>query len=173
MWLDIRGAPGCGLPEAHGAATLRYKKLDHTDLWPDPVGLIFFIFFFPKKGIIGDPVQNLHLVNGLRGASVLLHLNESFEQLVSEIEWTFQTETSGAHLVAEFRNGQWKRFNSSFGTRLEPVEKTVLKIRDLEAEDGGVYEAQVTLRTALRTEDKDQVKLRIEEHTFRLVIYGK
>lgn len=110
-------------------------------------------------------------MNGLRGASVLLHLNESFEQLVSEIEWTFQTETSGAHLVAEFRNGQWKRFNSSFGTRLEPVEKTVLKIRDLEAEDGGVYEAQVTLRTALRTEDKDQVKLRIEEHTFRLVIY--
>lgn len=92
----------------------------------------------------------------------MLPLNASSARLLSEIEWTFQAGGGRVRLIAEFRDGRWKLFNSSFGGRLETAEKTVLRIHDLQAEDGGEFRAQVKLTT-----------VEIEEYAFRLTVYGE
>ncbi|XP_042296251.1 uncharacterized protein LOC121915791 isoform X2 [Sceloporus undulatus] len=121
-------------------------------------------FFCSFLGAVNDAVQTpLHRVNGVLRRSTLLSVsNISPSEEVTRVEWDFQPQNGTGLSIAEFRDGKWERPNpkDQFGMRLELVNETTLRIRNLEKEDSGVYKARVRLHPA-----------KIEEHCFRLTIY--
>ncbi|XP_066467056.1 SLAM family member 6-like isoform X2 [Tiliqua scincoides] len=87
----------------------------------------------------------------MQGGSVLLQINSSLSgNMVNRIEWIFQPKGSKPFTIAEFQGVRTQRPNPSdrFGERLEAINETRLRIKDLELEDAGVYEARVRLSSA-------------------------
>lgn len=83
---------------------------------------------------------------------------------VNKIEWTFQPKNSRSLTVVEFQGGEIHRLNprDRFGERLEAINETTLQIKDLELEDGGLYEAKARLSSAEN-----------EKYLFNLTIHGE
>nr|XP_020653956.1 uncharacterized protein LOC110081537 [Pogona vitticeps] len=88
---------------------------------------------------------SIHVVNGVLGKPVNFVTNASLEGIVEAIDWDFQAETGPLLVLAELKNGEIKRANPEdrFRQRLEIINKTMLRIKDLEVEDGGEYTFRV------------------------------
>ncbi|XP_042294771.1 uncharacterized protein LOC121915020 [Sceloporus undulatus] len=125
-------------------------------------GLPFLLFLLWFPGTANLPAKVRH-VDSTLGGSVLFPITISSMKTVAEIEWKFETERGLALLIAEFSDGKLVRPNprDRFGQRLEMVDETTLKIKDLEREDSGVYMARVMLAT-----------FTVLEYFFNLTVYS-
>ncbi|XP_033030222.1 hemicentin-2-like [Lacerta agilis] len=92
-------------------------------------------------------------------SSIGLSLLNAF---VDEVEWKFTPTGGQPLLVAEFAQGELRRPhpNDSFGPRVEMVEGTTLKMKDLTMADSGVMDVRVRFASSA-----------IVEYSFNLVVH--
>ncbi|XP_077646687.1 uncharacterized protein LOC144248395 [Lonchura striata] len=90
-------------------------------------------------------------VHGVLGGSVLLAPALPPNRTVKEIEWSFSGGTGATIQVAEVGPGGFERPDprDRFGRRLEPVNGTALRLRQLQRGDSGVFGARIKLQPAL------------------------
>ncbi|XP_033030188.1 SLAM family member 8-like [Lacerta agilis] len=79
------------------------------------------------------------------------------------MEWDFYPQRGGLGLwLGEFRHGNLEHPSPTdrFGQRLDMVDETTLRIRDLELDDGGTYNARIWF-----------TKAQFQEQSFSLTVY--
>nr|XP_032608719.2 SLAM family member 5 [Taeniopygia guttata] len=101
-------------------------------------------------------------VHGVLGGSVLLSPALPPNRTVKEIEWSFSAGTGATIQVAEVGPGGFERPDprDRFGGRLEPVNGTALRLRQLQRGDSGVFAARIKLQPAL-----------VDDQAFNLTVY--
>uniref|UniRef100_A0A8C4VVI4 Ig-like domain-containing protein n=1 Tax=Gopherus evgoodei TaxID=1825980 RepID=A0A8C4VVI4_9SAUR len=115
----------------------------------------------PDPGLFQAPTAHRQ-VNGILGGSVLLSVDLSPGKKVKEIEWSFRAGSGVTIQLAEFTGGKFERPDPSdrFKQRLEKYNETSLRIKVLELDDRGVYEARIKI-----------VPATVEEQAFLLAVY--
>nr|XP_034958480.1 T-lymphocyte surface antigen Ly-9-like isoform X4 [Zootoca vivipara] len=109
---------------------------------------------------VGNPT---HQVKGILGGSVLFPANVSLGITVEKIEWDFRPQRHGIdYWLGEFRHGKWAYRSppDRFGQRLDLVEGTTLRLKDLELDDGGIYNTRIWF-----------TKAQFQEQRFSLTVY--
>uniref|UniRef100_A0A8C3QX91 Ig-like domain-containing protein n=1 Tax=Cyanoderma ruficeps TaxID=181631 RepID=A0A8C3QX91_9PASS len=101
-------------------------------------------------------------VNGVLGGSVLLAPRLPPNQTWKEIEWSFSGGSGATIQVAEVGPGGLERPDprDRFGRRLELLNGTALRIRELQRGDSGVFGARIKLPPAL-----------VDDQSFNLTVY--
>ncbi|XP_053133827.1 SLAM family member 9-like isoform X4 [Hemicordylus capensis] len=126
------------------------------------ITLLFGTLVCTFRGTICNPLQNPspYAVNGVLGGTALLHISSA--KKVVRTEWGFQNKSNVAFVIAEFRDGDMERPNPSdrFGKRLERLNVTTLRIKDLVLDDSGIYRAHARFDTAVN-----------EDYTFNLTVH--
>ncbi|XP_053133835.1 SLAM family member 5-like isoform X2 [Hemicordylus capensis] len=98
-------------------------------------------------GTANDPAQHLTQLNRILGASVSFPEKLSSGKPVHTIYWSLRTTTSKLFPFVLVRNGTLEAVSSRirFWQRLEMVDETTLRIKNLEVEDSGVYVVYMTV----------------------------
>ncbi|CAI5798638.1 SLAM family member 8-like [Podarcis lilfordi] len=98
-----------------------------------------------------DPPNQLH---GILGGSVLFRLNVPPWKRVDEVEWKFTPTGGQPLLVAEFAKGKLRKPHPSnrFGPRVEMVDETTLKMKNLTMADSGVMDVRVKFASSVIVE---------------------
>lgn len=142
------------MPTLLGSPDHKQEEMVATRSLQIPLVLGTFLYSLFHKGSASDPPQNRVpiRVNGVQGGSVRLQINiSSLGNMVNRIEWVFRHKGNQKTLtVADFQDRKTQRPNPDdrFGERLEAVNGTILRIKNLELEDAGDYEARVRLANA-------------------------
>ncbi|XP_026512096.1 T-lymphocyte surface antigen Ly-9-like [Terrapene carolina triunguis] len=126
-----------------------------------PLLLLTLISFLAGIVISQAPTPRRQ-VNGILGGSVVLSVDLSPGRKVNKIEWSFHAGSGVTIQLAEISGGKFERPdpNDRFKQRLERYDETSLRIRALELNDSGVYEARIKI-----------VPATVEEQTFLLAVY--
>uniref|UniRef100_A0A670KAC9 SLAM family member 8-like n=2 Tax=Podarcis muralis TaxID=64176 RepID=A0A670KAC9_PODMU len=122
--------------------------------------LLLFSFLDTLSHAMGNPT---HQVKGILGGSVLFPVNISQGITVEKMEWDFLPQRGGLGFwLGEFSHGKLEQQSPSdrFGQRLDMVDETTLRIKDLELDDGGIYNARIWL-----------TKSQFQEQSFSLTVY--
>ncbi|XP_075763171.1 SLAM family member 8-like [Pelodiscus sinensis] len=137
----------------------RCEGMGHTRL--PLLALLALAFRSPDPGLAQAPTPH-HQVNGILGGSVLLSVVPSPGRKVRTVEWSFGAGTGDTNQVAEFTSAGFERPNPKdrFQQRLEMYNVTSLRIKALQLDDSGVYEARI--KTTLAT---------VEDQAFLLTVY--
>ncbi|XP_060125673.1 SLAM family member 5 isoform X3 [Zootoca vivipara] len=119
---------------------------------------------FCAEDTFSHAVENpTHQVKGIMGASVLFPANISQGITVEKMEWDFYPKSGGLGFwLGEFSHGKLEHPSPTdrFGQRLDMVNETTLRIKDLELDDGGIYNARIWF-----------MKSRFQEQSFNLTVY--
>ncbi|XP_033030193.1 V-set and immunoglobulin domain-containing protein 10-like [Lacerta agilis] len=100
---------------------------------------------------------------GILGGSVLFPANVSQGITVEKMEWDFYPQRGGLGLwLGEFSHGKLEHPSPTdrFGQRLDMVDKTTLRIKGLELDDGGIYNTRIWFN-----------KAQFQEQSFSLTVY--
>uniref|UniRef100_A0A670K839 SLAM family member 8-like n=1 Tax=Podarcis muralis TaxID=64176 RepID=A0A670K839_PODMU len=109
---------------------------------------------------VGNPT---HQVKGILGGSVLFPPNISQGITVQKMEWDFYPQRGGLGFwLGEFSHGKLEHPSPTdrFGQRLDMVDETTLRIKDLELDDSGIYNARIWI-----------TKAQFQEQSFSLTVY--
>nr|XP_034959503.1 SLAM family member 8-like isoform X2 [Zootoca vivipara]XP_034959504.1 SLAM family member 8-like isoform X2 [Zootoca vivipara] len=109
---------------------------------------------------VGNPT---HQVNGILGGSVSFPANVSQGITVEKMEWDFLPQRGGLGFwLGEFSHGKLEHPSPTdqFGQRLDMVNETTLRLKDLELDDGGIYSTRIWLTKSL-----------FQEQSFSLTVY--
>ncbi|XP_034958497.1 uncharacterized protein LOC118078665 isoform X1 [Zootoca vivipara] len=109
---------------------------------------------------VGNPT---HQVKGILGGSVLFPANVSQGITMEKMEWDFLPQRGGLGFwLGEFSHGKLQHPSPTdrFGQRLDMVNETTLRIKDLELDDGGIYNARIWF-----------TKAQFQEQSFSLTVY--
>uniref|UniRef100_A0A670K6A8 T-lymphocyte surface antigen Ly-9-like n=1 Tax=Podarcis muralis TaxID=64176 RepID=A0A670K6A8_PODMU len=127
-------------------------------------GLFFGLLLYSSLEALRHPVGNpTHQVNGILGGSVSFPANVSQGIIVKKIEWDFRPKTGGLGLwLSEDRHGKLDHPNPTerFGERLDMANQKMLRIKDLELNDSGIYTARVWF-----------TKVQFQVQSFSLTVY--
>nr|XP_028565442.1 SLAM family member 7-like [Podarcis muralis] len=109
---------------------------------------------------VGNPT---HQLKGMLGGSILFPANVSQGITVQKMEWDFRPQRRDlGYWLGEFSH--WNRDHPSptgrFGQRLDRVNETTLRLKDLELDDGGIYNTRIWF-----------TKTQFQEHRFKLTVY--
>ncbi|XP_053225728.1 CD276 antigen homolog [Podarcis raffonei] len=108
----------------------------------------------------GNPT---HQLKGILGGSVLFPANVSLGITVEKMEWDFLPQRGGLGFwLGEFSHGKLEHPSPTdrFGQRLDMVDETTLRIKDLELDDSGIYNARIWF-----------TKSQFQEQSFSLTVY--
>ncbi|XP_033030191.1 SLAM family member 8-like [Lacerta agilis] len=100
---------------------------------------------------------------GILGGSVLFPANVSQGITVEKIEWDFRPQRRGmGYCLGEFRHGKLQHSGPTdwFEQRLDVVKGTTLRLKDLELDDGGIYNTRIWF-----------TKTQFQEQCFILTVY--
>ncbi|XP_060125670.1 uncharacterized protein LOC118078661 isoform X5 [Zootoca vivipara] len=109
---------------------------------------------------VGNPTLQ---VKGILQGSVLFFAYGSEGITVEKMEWDFLPQRGGLGFwLGEFRHGKLQHPSPTdrFGQRLDMVDETTLRIKDLELDDGGIYNARIWFAKSL-----------FQEQSFSLIVY--
>ncbi|XP_077776404.1 SLAM family member 8-like [Podarcis muralis] len=112
-------------------------------------GLLIFSSLETISHAVGNPT---HQVKGILGGSVLFPANVSQGMTVEKIQWDFLPQRGGLGFwLGEFSHGKLEHPSPTdrFGQRLDMVNKTTLRLKDLELDDSGFYNARIWFTKAL------------------------
>uniref|UniRef100_A0A670K2R8 T-lymphocyte surface antigen Ly-9-like n=2 Tax=Podarcis muralis TaxID=64176 RepID=A0A670K2R8_PODMU len=127
-------------------------------------GLFFGLLLYSSLDTLSHTVGNpTHQVKGILGGSVLLPANVSQGITVEKIEWDFYPQRGGPGFwLAEFSHGKLEHQSPTdrFEQRLDMVDETTLRIKDLELDDSGIYNARIWF-----------MKSQFKEQSFNLTVY--
>ncbi|CAI5798619.1 SLAM family member 8-like isoform X1 [Podarcis lilfordi] len=125
---------------------------------------LFRMFPYFLLDTFSRAVENpTHQVKGILGGSVLFPANISQGITVEKMEWDFYPQSGGLGFwLGEFSHGKLEHPSPTdrFGQRLDMVNETTLKVKDLELDDSGIYNARIWF-----------MKSRFQEQSFSLTVY--
>ncbi|KAM4880604.1 SLAM family member 8-like [Sylvia borin] len=112
--------------------------------------------------LLGQSLSPPRQVSGVLGGSVLLSPQLPPNRTWKEIEWSFSGPSGATIQVAEVVPGGLQRPDprDRFGRRLELLNGTALRIRELQPGDSGLFGARVKLQPAL-----------VDDQSFNLTVY--
>uniref|UniRef100_A0A670K2P8 Immunoglobulin V-set domain-containing protein n=1 Tax=Podarcis muralis TaxID=64176 RepID=A0A670K2P8_PODMU len=123
--------------------------------------LFMFLYFLDT---FSRAVENpAYQVKGILGGSVLFPANISQGITVEKMEWDFYPQRGGLGFwLGEFSHGKLEHPSPTdrFGQRLDMVNETTLKVKDLELDDSGIYNARIWF-----------MKSQFQEQSFSLTVY--
>ncbi|XP_053224092.1 SLAM family member 6-like isoform X2 [Podarcis raffonei] len=126
--------------------------------------LLFAPWICTSFGSLSHGMDNpIYQVNGIMGESVLFPVNVSSAVTVEKMEWDFYPQSGGlGYWLGEFSHGKLEHPSPTdrFGQRLDMVNETTLRIKDLELDDGGIYNARIWF-----------TKAQFQEQSFSLMVY--
>ncbi|CAI5798627.1 SLAM family member 8-like [Podarcis lilfordi] len=96
-------------------------------------------------------------MKGMLGGSVLFPANVSQGITVQKMEWDFYPQSGGLGFwLGEFSHGKLEHQSPTdqFQQRLDMVDETTLRIKDLELDDSGIYSARIWLTKTLFKEQR-------------------
>ncbi|XP_034958506.2 SLAM family member 8 [Zootoca vivipara] len=102
-------------------------------------------------------------VKGIQGGSVLFPTNVSQGITVEKMGWDFCPESGALGFwLGEFSHGKLEHPSPTdrFGQRLDMVDETTLRIKDLKLNDSGIYNARIWF-----------TKSQFQEQSFSLMVY--
>ncbi|XP_077776458.1 uncharacterized protein LOC114586311 isoform X2 [Podarcis muralis] len=123
-------------------------------------GPLIFASLETVSHAVGNPT---HQVKGILGGSVLFPANVSQGMTVEKMEWDFYPRRGGLGFwLGEFSHGKLENPSPTdrFGQRLDMVDETTLRIKDLELDDSGIYNVRIWL-----------TKAQFQEQSFSLTVY--
>ncbi|CAI5798630.1 SLAM family member 8-like isoform X2 [Podarcis lilfordi] len=109
---------------------------------------------------VGNPT---HQLKGILGGSVLFPASVSQGKTVQKIEWDFRPQRRGlGYWLGEFSHGKLEHPSPTgrFGQRLDMVDETTLRLKDLELDDSGIYNTRFWFTKTL-----------FQEQRFSLTVY--
>ncbi|CAI5798629.1 SLAM family member 8-like isoform X1 [Podarcis lilfordi] len=109
---------------------------------------------------VGNPT---HQLKGILGGSVLFPANVSQGRTVEKIQWDFLPQRGGLGFwLTEFSHGKLEHQSPTdqFRQRLDMVDETTLRIKDLELDDSGIYNVRIWFTKTL-----------FKEQCFSLTVY--
>ncbi|CAI5798622.1 SLAM family member 8-like isoform X1 [Podarcis lilfordi] len=112
------------------------------------------------RHVVGNPT---HQLKGILGGSVLFPASVSQGITVEKMEWDFYPQSGSLGFwLGEFSHGKLEQQSPSdrFGQRLDMVDETTLRIKDLELDDSGIYNVRIWL-----------TKSQFQEQSFSLTVY--
>ncbi|CAI5798613.1 T-lymphocyte surface antigen Ly-9-like isoform X2 [Podarcis lilfordi] len=126
--------------------------------------LFFGLLLYSSMEALRHPVGNpTHQVNRILGGSVSFSVSVSQRITIEKIEWDFRPKTGGLGLwLSEDRHGKLDHPNPTerLGERLDMANQKMLRIKDLELNDSGIYTARVWF-----------TKVQFQEQSFSLTVY--
>ncbi|XP_060125665.1 SLAM family member 8-like isoform X2 [Zootoca vivipara] len=129
-----------------------------------PEALFFRLLLCSSLETLSHAVGNpTHQVKGILGGSVLFPANVSLGITVEKTEWDFRPQRHGIdYWLGEFSHGKLEHPSPTdrFGQRLDMVDETTLRIKDLELDDGGIYNTRIWF-----------TKSQYQEQRFSLTVY--
>nr|XP_028566598.1 T-lymphocyte surface antigen Ly-9-like [Podarcis muralis] len=109
--------------------------------------LLFTPWICTSFGNLSHGMENpIYQVNGIMGESVLFPANVSQGITVEKMEWDFYPQRGGLGFwLGEFSHGKLEHPSPTdqFGQRLDMVDETTLRLKDLELDDSGIYNARI------------------------------
>ncbi|CAI5798623.1 SLAM family member 8-like isoform X1 [Podarcis lilfordi] len=127
-------------------------------------GLFFGLLLFSSLETLSHAVGNpTHQLKGILGGSILFPANVSLGITVEKMEWDFRPQRHNlGYWWGEFSHGKPEHPSSSgrFGQRLDMVNETTLRIKDLELDDSGIYNTRIWFTKTL-----------FQEQSFSLTVY--
>nr|XP_034958509.1 V-set and immunoglobulin domain-containing protein 10-like isoform X2 [Zootoca vivipara]XP_034958510.1 V-set and immunoglobulin domain-containing protein 10-like isoform X2 [Zootoca vivipara] len=126
--------------------------------------LLFTPWICSSFGSLSPGMENpIHQVKGILGGSVLFPAKISQGIAVEKMGWDFCPESGALGFwLGEFSHGKLEHPSPTdrFGQRLDMVDETTLRIKDLELDDGGIYNARIWI-----------TKSQFQEQSFSLTVY--
>ncbi|XP_077776464.1 SLAM family member 8-like [Podarcis muralis] len=127
-------------------------------------GLFFRLLLYSSLDTLSHAVGNpTHQVKGILGGSVLFPANVSQGITVEKMEWDFLPQRGGLGFwLGEFSHGKLEHPSPTdrFGQRLDMMDETTLRIKDLGLYDSGIYNARIWF-----------TKAQFQEQSFSLTVY--
>ncbi|XP_077776463.1 SLAM family member 8-like [Podarcis muralis] len=127
-------------------------------------GLFFRLLLYSFLETLSHAVRNpTHQVKEILGGSVLFPANVSRGITVEKIQWDFLPQRGVLGFwLAEFSHGKLEHQSPTdqFEQRLDMVDETTLRIKDLELDDGGIYNTRIWF-----------TKTQFQEQRFNLTVY--
>nr|XP_028566338.1 SLAM family member 7-like [Podarcis muralis] len=126
--------------------------------------LLFAPWICTSFGSLSHGMENpIYQVKGILGESVLFAVNVSSSVTVEKMEWDFYPQSGGLGFwLGEFSHGKLEHPSPTdrFRQRLDMVDEMTLRIKDLELDDGGIYNARIWF-----------TKAQFQEQSFSLMVY--